>query len=29
MKKQPDDAALERYSQEHSRCLGVVARATN
>lgn len=26
MKKQPDDAALERYSQEHSRCLGLVAR---
>jgi len=26
MKKQPDDAALERYSREHGRCLGVVAR---
>lgn len=26
MKKQPDDAALERYSQEHGRCLGVVVR---
>ena len=26
MKEQPDDAALERYSQEHGRCLGVVAR---
>ena len=26
MKKQPDDAALERYSQEHSRCLGLVVR---
>jgi len=26
MKKQLDDAALERYSQEHGRCLGVVAR---
>ena len=26
MKKRLDDAALERYSQEHSRCLGVVAR---
>jgi transcriptional regulator with XRE-family HTH domain len=26
MKKQPDDAALGRYSQEHSRCLGLVAR---
>ena len=25
MKKQPDDAALEHYSQEHRRCLGVVA----
>ena len=26
MKKQPDDAALEHYSQEHGRCLGVVVR---
>jgi transcriptional regulator with XRE-family HTH domain len=26
MNKQPDDGALERYSQEHGRCLGVVAR---
>lgn len=26
MKKRPDDEALERYSQDHGRCLGVVAR---
>jgi len=26
MKQQPDDATLERYWQEHGRCLGVVAR---
>ena len=26
MKKQPDDAALEHYSQEHGRCLSVAVR---
>ena len=26
MDKQPDDAVLDRYSQEHGRCLGIVAR---
>jgi transcriptional regulator with XRE-family HTH domain len=26
MKKQTDAAALERYRQEHNRCLGIVAR---
>jgi transcriptional regulator with XRE-family HTH domain len=26
MKKQTDTAALERYRQEHGRCLGVVTR---